>query len=156
MEVALYPVYDSPKTRGKRRRPTTDTQEQLNQHHAEGRLRRLLNTNFTEQDIFITLTYDEAHLPATVEAAQRTLQNFLRRAKRLFIKRGKELRYVAVIEQGEEHDRLHIHLVLGEGLTRGELDKCWGLGTVRSKALTFGGDGLVVWLGIWSGDRPKE
>ena len=65
LEVAIYPVYTHPKKRGKRSKPTTEIQQRLNQRHTEGRLRRLLHTNFTPSDLFATLTFDDANLPAS-------------------------------------------------------------------------------------------
>ena len=44
LEVEIFPVYTKAKGRGKRKRPTSDTQKQLNQRHAEGKLCRLLHT----------------------------------------------------------------------------------------------------------------
>ena len=71
LEVAIYPVYSHPKKRGKRSKPTTEIQQRLNQRHTEGRLRRLLHTNFTPSDLFATLTFDDTNLPASVyETAQ--------------------------------------------------------------------------------------
>ena len=64
LEVAIYPVYTHPKKRGKWSKPTTEIQQRLNQRHTEGRLRRLLHTNFTPSDLFATLTFDDANLPA--------------------------------------------------------------------------------------------
>ena len=72
LEVAIYPVYTKVKGRGKQCKPTSEIQKRLNQRHAEGRLRRLLNTNFTDADLFATLTFDDAHLPAAPEDAQKT------------------------------------------------------------------------------------
>ena len=118
LEVAIYPVYTHPKKRGKRKNPTTEVQQHLNQRHAEGKLRRLLHTNFTPLDLFVTLTFDGPHLPASVEEAQRLLQNFLRRAKRRYEKMALELKYIYVLEYGQKHDRLHVHLVLSGGITR--------------------------------------
>ena len=71
VEVAIYPVYTKAKGRGKRCKPTSEIQKRLNQRHAEGKLRRLLHTNFTPSDLFATLTFDDAHLPAAPEDAQR-------------------------------------------------------------------------------------
>ena len=58
--MAIYPVYTHPKKRGKKSKPTTEIQQRLNQRHTEGRLRRLLHTNFTDADLFATLTFDES------------------------------------------------------------------------------------------------
>ena len=91
LEVEIFPVYTKAKGRGKRRKPTSDTQQRLNQRHAEGKLRRLLHTNFTPSDLFVTLTFDDARLPASVEDAQRTIQNFLRRLKRRYAKLARDV-----------------------------------------------------------------
>ena len=71
LEVEIFPVYTKARGRGKRKKPTSEIQQRLNQQHAEGKLRRLLHTNFTPSDLFVTLTFDDAHLPASVEDAQR-------------------------------------------------------------------------------------
>ena len=59
MEVEIFPVYTKAKGRGKRKKPTTEIQQRLNQRHAEGKLRRLLHTNFNVFDLFVTLTFDD-------------------------------------------------------------------------------------------------
>ena len=53
VEVAIYPVYTKAKGRGKRCKPTSEIQKRLNQRHAEGKLRRLLHTNFTDADCLL-------------------------------------------------------------------------------------------------------
>ena len=60
MEVEIFPVYTKAKGRGKRKKPTSEIQQRLNRRHAEGKLRRLLHTNFTPSDLFATLTFDES------------------------------------------------------------------------------------------------
>ena len=144
LEVAIYPVYTHPKKRGKRSKPTTEIQQRLNQRHTEGRLRRLLHTNFTPSDLFATLTFDDSSLPESVEDAQRLLHNFLRRLKRKYTRLGLDAKYIYVLEYGQEHNRLHIHLVLTGGITRAELAKLWGLGEVNADALRFEKDGLAA------------
>ena len=144
LEVAIYPVYTKAKGRGKRCKPTSEIQQRLNQRHAEGKLRLLLHTNFTDADLFATLTFDEVNLPASAEDAQRLLQNFLRRLKRKYTRLGLDAKYIYVLEYGQEHYRLHIHLVLTGGITRAELAKLWGLGQVKAAALRFEKDGLTA------------
>ena len=39
MEVEIFPVYTKAKGRGKRKKPTSEIQQRLNQRHTEGRLR---------------------------------------------------------------------------------------------------------------------
>ena len=144
LEVAIYPVYTKAKGRGKRCKPTSEIQKRLNQRHAEGKLRRLLHTNFTDADLFATLTFDEVNLPASAEDAQRLLQNFLRRLKRKYTRLGLDAKYIYVLEYGQKHNRLHIHLVLTGGITRADLEKLWGLGDTKADALRFEKDGLTA------------
>ena len=144
MEVEIFPVYTKAKWRGKRKKPTSEIQQRLNQRHAEGKLRRLLHTNFTAKDLFVTLTFNDANLPVSVEEAQRLLQNFLRRLKRKFAKLGTELKYVYILEKGQENGRLHVHMVVSGGMDEEELVALWGMGEVRSDGLRFDEDGLAA------------
>lgn len=144
IEVAIYPVYTQQRGRGKRKKPTTEIQKRLNRRHATDRLRRLLHTNFSPKDLFVTLTFDEDSLPETVADCQRAVQNFLRRVKRKYAKAGIEPRYIYILEYGEEHRRLHAHLVISEGLSRDELSALWGQGTVSADRLRFEADGLTA------------
>ena len=139
LEVEIFPVYTKAKGREKRKKPTSDTQQRLNQRHAEGKLRRLLHTNFTPSDLFVTLTFDDAHLPTSVEDAQRKIQNFLRRLKR----RAAELKYIYILEKGQEHDRLHVHMVVSGGMDEEELAQLWGMGNVSADCLQFDENGLA-------------
>ena len=144
LEVVIFPVYTHAKKRSKRKKPTNEVQQRLNRRHSEGKLRRLLHTNFTPMDTFATLTFDDAHLPASVEDAQRLLQNFLRRVKRRYSKLGIDPKYIYVLEYGTKHNRLHIHLVISGGLNKDELAKLWGLGTISAEPLRFERDGLAA------------
>lgn len=143
LEVVVYPKYTKAKGRGKRSKPTTKIQQRLNQRHAEGKLRRLLHTNFTPSDLFATLTFDDAHLPAAPEDAQKLIQNFLRRIKRKYTRLGLEVKYIYVLEYGQKHNRLHAHLVVTGGITRADLEQLWGMGLVSLDALRFDFDGLA-------------
>jgi hypothetical protein len=143
LEVEIFPVYTKAKGRGKRKKPTSDTQQRLNRRHAEGKLRRLLHTNFTPSDLFLTLTFDDAHMPASVEDAQREIQNFLRRLKRRYAKLGTELKYIYILEKGQEHDRLHVHMVVSGGMDEEELAQLWGMGHVSADCLQFDENGLA-------------
>lgn len=160
IEVAIYPVYTQKRGRGKRKKPTTEIQKRLNRRHATDRLRRLLHTNFTEKDLFVTLTFEDERLPETVADCQRAVQNFLRRVKRKYAKAGIEPKYIYILEYGEEHQRLHAHLVITDGLSRDELSALWGQGTVSAERLRFEKDGLTA-LAVYltkgnddEGDRP--
>ena len=79
LEIDIFPVFEYQRGRSKKRKPTSETMKKLNQRNAERKLIRLLNTNFTKEDIRFDLTYDSDHCPDSPEDAQREMQNFLRR-----------------------------------------------------------------------------
>lgn len=57
---------------------------------------------------FITLTYDDEHLPADVAEAKKQYQDFCRRLR----KEGVVFRYLASLERGDLNGRLHWHAIL--------------------------------------------
>lgn len=143
LEVNIYPVYPTGKSRRKKNKPTSEVQKTLNQHNAENKLIRLLHTNFDERDLEIHLTYDENHVPADEEQAKKDIQNFLRRVKRYRKKNNlDELKYISVTEKGSS-GRLHHHVTLNGGIDRDILEQLWGKGYANTKRLQFNKTGLV-------------
>lgn len=117
LEIDIFPVFEKQRGRSRKRKPTSEVQKRLNQHNAERKLIRLLNTNFTKRDIRFDLTYDKDHLPDSPKDAQRQMQNFIRRVKRYRQKHDlPELKYVAVTEVGEKSGRIHHHIVMSGGI----------------------------------------
>lgn len=167
LEVDIFPVFEYQRGRSKKRKPTTETQQRLNQRNAEKKLTRLLNTNFTKHDIRFDLTYSDENYPETPENAQRQMQNFLRRVKRYRAKHNlPELKYVAVTEVGKENGRLHHHIVMSGGVDINTLAEIWGKGYTTAKPLQFdefGITGIAVYLvkspilgKRWSASRNLE
>lgn len=143
LEVDVFPVFRKQGGRGKRARPTSEVQARLNEHNAEQKLIRLLNANFTPDDIEIHLTYRQENLPNTPEEAERDAQNFLRRVKRLRKKLGlPELKYVNIPEGGFEGTRYHFHITMNGGIDRSRLEELWGYGYANSKKLQFNENGV--------------
>lgn len=68
---------------------------------------------------FVTLTYDDDHLPKDWCVSVRELQLFLKRLRRA----GFSVRYLACGEYGEKNFRPHYHLILfGQTFRRGSVD----------------------------------
>lgn len=63
-----------------------------------------------DSNVFVTLTYDNEHLPADRSVSKRTLQLFLKRLRKRFCER--EIRYLACGEYGTRTKRAHYHLIL--------------------------------------------
>ncbi len=143
LEIDIYPVFAKAGARRKKYKPTSECQKILNRKNAEKKLIRLMNTNFTENDYKIELTYREDTLPTDDDAALRELRNFLRRLKRLRKKMGlPELRYIAVTEKGAKKGRYHHHLVISGDLDIKEIRNVWSRGIVHFSPLEFNEDGI--------------
>lgn len=124
-----------------RRKPTRKMQEKLNWRHAAEKLTRILNTNFTEEDLSLTLTFRDN--PIDDEAAKKAIQKFLRKIRYRFKKLERELKYVWQLEKSKK-GRYHTHMVLTGGIDRDELEKLWGHGYANSKRLQFDQHGLAA------------
>lgn len=95
---------------------------------------------------FLTLTYDDEHIPADGKLVKKDLQNFFKRLR----KAGFNIRYFACGEYGEHTRRPHYHVILfGENFqfdkedltdtlyTSETLRKIWGLGHVSIGTVTL-------------------
>ena len=140
LEVEVFPVFK--KANGGRRakyKPTNEMQARLNQRRAERALIRILNGNFTEDDISVTLTFDAKSLPETFEEAERAAKNFLRRVKRLRKKKGlDEIKYVIIPGSG----RFHFHIPMSGGLDAKELATMWPYGYCNVIFFRFNENGI--------------
>lgn len=150
MEIDLYPISEREKgasLSAKRRQASSRIQQNLNARNARRYFIQLLNANFTESDIHWTGTYDDAHMPDSIEQADHDLELFLRRVRSQSRKRGLPApRFIAVTEWREEGDglpavRVHHHVVLSCGLSRDELERLWYRGKDKER------------LGITNADR---
>ena len=142
VDIDIFPVYQPQGIRRAKSKPTSEVQALLNQKNAERKLIRLVHNNFTEEDVALTLTYKTA--PANVAEAQKLLQNFLRRVKRLRAKLGLEpLKYITVTEVGKRNGRIHHHCIINGGIDRDTIEKLWGLGYANSQRLQLGENGVT-------------
>ena len=73
-----------------------------------------LAANFTRRDLYVTLTYDDEHLPPNRKAAKKQVAAFFDRMRRQYRRGGRELRYVYVTQelQRDGSRRLHHHLII--------------------------------------------
>lgn len=160
-DVYIYPVYPNilrPSGRRRSRRaPTREVQEKLNRRHRAEKLARLMNTNFTERDLAVTLTY--AIDPGSDEVATKDIQRWLRKVRYRFRKQGLTLKYIWTMERSGK-GRYHFHVVLSGGIDRDELEMLWGHGYANSKRLQFDQHGLTALSRYMTknyeedGDRP--
>lgn len=152
LESEVYPIWE---TNAKNRRPKTKesrlAQRNLNNKNTLKKLIRLMNSNFTSNDIMCTFTYDDAHLPEDIKKAQRDMVNYLRRLK-TYVKKHNlpELKYIYVTEYSEEKKiRVHHHLVINFE-DRDVAEKYWkGGARTQSRRLQpdeFGLEGIARYI----------
>lgn len=132
-EVEIYPQFrrmDEVPEEGRRIvKDNSSAQKNLNDKNARKYLVRLINHNFGEGDLWITLTYDDAHLPADgdIGKALKDVQNYIGRVNYQRKKRGlKRAKYVYVIEYDEAAEiRWHIHIVMDGEMDLDTVEACW-------------------------------
>lgn len=149
-EIDVYPIWDNRKTAAAARRERAkhrEAQKRVDRRNAQKKLRRLINANFGPGDILITNTYAPGTDPADEHAAQRQMQNYIRRIKRLRARRGlPEMKYVYVTEVTHSEargTRYHHHMIMSGGITREEAESLWKLGHSNSRTARVDRD----WLG---------
>lgn len=131
IEVDIYPAFAKKEQvpRTKKRNASRQAQKNLNEKRARRYLTNLAHANFGEGDLWGTFGYDEDHLPADLEAAQKYFSNFLRRVNRKRKKQGKEnLKYIYVTEYSDDPNRkirCHHHIIFSGDQDRDEIEKMW-------------------------------
>lgn len=143
VDVHIYPVYAKAGQRRSKAKPTSEAQEKLNEKNRKEQITRIINTNFTNRDCAVHLTYADDCMPDNPDRAKKDIQNFLKKLKRRYKAIDKELKYLWVAEQGERSGRIHFHVILSEGISRDEIESLWGFGYANTKRLRFTEDGLA-------------
>lgn len=173
-EVEIYPEFTKKQTNhSKLKMKNNKAQKKLNDKNARKRLERLINSNFEDGDYWITLTYDDKHLPDSIDEAVKNMRNYLRkinyRRKKLGLKNAK---YIYITEYcNEKNIRCHHHLILEKGMSMDAVESCWVYGkrnnvrkvdpdenglTGLSKYLTKDPKGKKRWCSSRGLKKPKE
>lgn len=168
LEVDIYPytsVQEEVSRRGKRskrQKVTEPKQKNLNDKISKRYFNQVINANFGEGDLHITLTYSEKFLPESIEEAEKEIGNYLRRVSYRRKKEGLEpLKYVLVTEyktkkESEKPTRIHHHIITNGGLSRDAVEELWSrrrkkgqkkgepIGYVNADRLQVGEDGSGI------------
>ena len=132
-EVEIYPQFtnmdDVPPEGRSVKKDNDKAQRNLNDKNARKYVERLINENFTDNDLWITLTYDDEHLPpdGDIDAAIKNMQKFIRRVNYQRKKRGlTNAKYVYVTEYNPTEDiRWHHHIVMDGQMDMDAVEACW-------------------------------
>ena len=162
LEVEIYPVFgreDAGRARGARKNLTPEAVQRKNEERSRRKLIQLIDANFDERDLHVTLTYNGN--PPGYDAALSDVKNFLRTVKRKRERDGLDpLKYVYTIEGDEEgtRRRIHVHLVMNGGISREEIEKIWGRGYANADHLQpneFGMEALARYITKQQKNRRK-
>lgn len=152
LESEIYPVWKSKgeATKAKKASETREAQKNLNDKNAKKNIIRKINTNFTDEDLAIDLTYKGT--PPDEEQARKDIQNYIRRIREYRRKHGlPELKYIYVIEfeaEGKGKKRIHHHMLMNS-MDRDVAEKLWGKGYANSRRLQpneFGLEGIARYI----------
>lgn len=142
VECEIYPVWKSKGDvpRGKRKKESRKAQQNLNRKNSIKNVIRLVNANFHDGDLYITLTYKDNYLP-NESRARKDIRNYIAKIKRWRKKNGlkEELKYIYSI--GFENDpdnskkvRIHHHLIMSK-MDRDAAEKMWTKGRSEARRL---------------------
>ena len=82
VEVEIFPVWDTKNAnRGKKSGPTRAEQRTVNTRNAIKRVVRLINANFTEKDMWITVGYKGGTEPDSYERCKKDIKNYIERLR---------------------------------------------------------------------------
>lgn len=141
---AVYPApnpRDSEGVRAGKRALSTEAKRLLNLKCAYQKLELLIAANFTRGDLYLTLTYDDAHLPPTRKAAVANMHRFWRRMRAARQKEDKPLSYIYVTEHRHGEGRWHHHaLINSTGGDLSLLQMCWPYGRVELRRIRIDRD----------------
>lgn len=149
-EIEIYPEFTRRKNVPMGHR-STEAQKNLNDRNSRKHFMRLVYANFTKGDMWITLTWDDKHLPKNIDAAMKYIRNYIARIRYHRKKQNlKEARYIYVIELGEKKERSHVHLIMDGAMSMDKAEELWrggGRNTLRRIVPDDKGlQGLAVYL----------
>ena len=167
IDAEVFPVFGR-QQRGELRRAkkqiTREAQKRANDERSRLHLIQLVETNFNEKDISITLSYaGEAPGPARVD---KDIRNFIARVKRARERLGLgELKYIYAIggdempAAGYSGKRPHVHMIMNGGIDRDTLEQIWAKGRANADRLQprdEGLGGIAVYFTRQKQDRPEK
>lgn len=136
-EIYFVSAQETKKSRKQKTKESLPKQKNLNLKNSRKHLTRLINANFDEHDLHLTLTYK--YQPDSDAQAKNDVENFIRRLKYRRKKLGlQELKYIAVIEQKDKDGRktrLHHHIILTGDMPRDEIEIIWKKGRCNASRL---------------------
>jgi hypothetical protein len=167
IDAEVFPVFGRQQRgelRRQKRQVTREAQRRANDERSRLHLIQLVEANFTEKDVAITLSY--AGTAPDPERVDKDVRNFIARVKRARERRGlDELKYIYAIggdempAAGYSGKRPHIHMIMNGGVGRDELEAIWQKGRANADRLQprdEGLGGIAVYFTRQKQDRPER
>lgn len=131
VEVEAFPLwrdYDNSGLRAAKLLDTREEQKEVNRRNLSKRIARLADTNFTQDDLHVTLTYgSDSPLPDEKQAREH-MRKFIRKARDYRKKHGlTPLKYIYSIEYSNgdgRRTRVHHHVIMS-GMDRHLIKSIW-------------------------------
>ncbi len=136
---AVYPAPHPRDSRGVRQGKkalSSQGQQRMNLKYAYQKLELLIAANFGKRDLFVTLTYDDDHLPGNRQEALKQVKAFWKLLRKTRQSQEQELRYIYVTEHKHGEGRWHHHcLINATGADYDEIRRLWGQGGVEFRSI---------------------
>jgi len=111
---------DAPAVRAEKSKCSSAARKKLNFVASYQKLQLMIAANFSRNDLYVTLTYDDARLPAGRKEANKCLARFLRKVSALRKANGETLKYIKATQEimDDGSRRLHHHLLMNAGAAK--------------------------------------
>lgn len=115
---------DSPKARAAKNKCSSLARQKINFRCSWEKLWFLLAANFHRGDLWVTLGYDDGHLPADRKAAKKEITDFWDRMRATRKRRGEALKYIYCTHEVQDDGsrRLHHHFIVSAGSQRQDFE----------------------------------
>lgn len=130
--------------------------QRMNLKRSAQKLELLLAANFSTSDLFVTVTYNDEHLPETREEAKTLLKKHLRHLRESRRVRDQELLYVYNTEGLHGDKRVHHHFVTnGTGNDLETIKSLWPYGDVQVDRIDIRFGGFAA-LALYMTKEPRD
>lgn len=150
IEVEIFPVWDTKNVvRSGSGSPTKLEQKIVNARNAIKKIVRLINANFTEDDMWITVGYRDGVQPESFERCKKDIKNYIERLRTVCRNKGwEDLKYIYTIEKHKSR-KYHAHIIMNFP-DRDIAEKKWGHGKYpqarRLQPDDFGLEGMARYV----------
>lgn len=126
---------DPDHVRAEKSRCMSAARARLNLKYSCQKLELLLGANFNAADYYITLSYDDDHLPNSREAAKKVIAKFIRQLRAHRRSRRQYIKYIYITEGLHGDKRLHHHIVINSCDDIDDVISLWIYGHVNYKSI---------------------